>query len=110
MRNNLLVTIEQRRSIFDKASANARLFFSKLEIKYQDIRISSLKRAVFTLEEKYKDVLSLHEKSQSDLDVLRAIGVDRREDGAWVFDFRVLLERFEKKDINDLKKELGIYK
>lgn len=109
MRNNLLVTIEQHRSIFEKANAHARLFLSKLENKHKDIRISELKRSVYHLQEKYNNVLPLYQDRQNEIEVLQGIGVTRRADGAWIFNFKVLLERFEKEDINDLKKELNIY-
>ena len=94
--------VEPKLTYLQAISAWAKLAFARLTIKNQERQLLELQVSNTTFKSKYEDLKNLYTELNNDRDVLQGIGVERREDGAWVFDFKVLLSRMTKEDRSDL--------
>lgn len=100
------VTIEAPQSVIKGITATSRLVFAKIVIERQKQKIKDLQTFVSAIEENYKDLKKRFDALNGDRDTLQGIGIERREDGAWIFNFKTLLSQMSDDDCNELAESL----
>ena len=98
------VTVEEPQNFRQAISATAKLAFARLTIKWQERKIRDLECFATELEARLNEMKKAYTELNHDRDVLQGIGIERREDGAWVFNFVALLSRMSHEDHDEIRR------
>ena len=101
-----MVTIEPEQGLLQAVKAIYKLVWARIIIKRQERKIRDLQVFSGELEKQLSDLKSKCNEMINDYDVLQGIGIDRREDGAWIINFSTLLHYMSNEDVEEVKEKM----